>query len=184
MIKRLKERFLGKKKTRERIEIKKTSLARRLQDYAVAATFAEAGLQNTAREILEERPKILVVGRRDQFSDALIEYAIGLSKRMAYEIIALNCAALDLESSEEPNPHHKEMFKNFRSSAARGAMRFAARAVEARIPFRHVVESGSVGSSVRKLERKVNRLQFVLKDPESRREIVPDTSVPVFFISK
>jgi hypothetical protein len=184
MIKRLKKRFLGKKKTGSRVRIKKASLVKRLQDYAVAATFAEAGLPDTAREILEERPKILVVGSADQFSDALIEYAIGLSKRMAYEIIALNCAAISSEVSKRTGPYHEKMFKNFRTRAAGGVRRFADRADEAGIPFRHVVEPGETGNCVRKMEQEISRLQFVLQEPESDQDVVRETSVPVFFISK
>ena len=184
MIKRLKKRFFEKKKAGSRVRIKKASLAKRFQDYAVAATFAEAGLQDAAREILEERPKILVVGGADQFSDALIEYAIGLSKRMAYEIIALSCAAISPEASGRTGPYHKEMFKNFRARAGGNVRRFADRATEAGIPFRHVVESGDVGSCVRKMEREINRLQFVLEDAESVREVVRHASIPVFVIGK
>jgi hypothetical protein len=184
MIKRLKKRFLEKKKTGSRIRIKKAGLIKRLQDYAVAATFAEAGLQDIAREILEERPKILVVGRGHQFSDALIDYAIGLSGRMAYEIIALNCAAIHSEASGRTDPYHKELFKNFRTRAGGNVGRFADRAAEAGIPFRHVVEPGEAGSCVRRMEQEITRLQFVLQEPESEQELVRDTSVPVFFISK
>lgn len=184
MIKRLIKRFPWKKKADNRVQIKKTSSAKRLETYTMAAAFAEAGLQDAARELLQERPKILVVGNADQFSDPLIDYAIGLAKRMTYEIIALNCAVIDLDTSKKSNPYHKKMFKNFRQNAIRGVMRFAARADEARIPFRHVVESGNVGSCVQRMEREINRLQFVLEDAESAREVVRDTSIPVFFVSK
>ena len=184
MIKRLIKRFPWRKKAGNRVQIIKTSSAKRLETYTMAAAFAEAGLQDAARELLQESPKILVVGQADQFSDPLIDYAIGLAKRMTYEIIALNCASIDFETSKKSEPYQKEMFKNFQASAANGARVFAARAAEEGIPFRHVVEPGNVGSCVQRMERNINRLQFVLKDPESPREVVQDTSIPVFFVSK
>ncbi|MFC1813679.1 hypothetical protein ACFL03_13425 [Thermodesulfobacteriota bacterium] len=184
MIKRLIKRFSWKKTADNRVQIKKTGSAKRLETYTIAAAFAEAGLQDAARELLQERPKILVVGEADQFSDPLIDYAIGLAKRMTYEIIALNCASIDFGTSKKSEPYQKEMFKNFQASAANGARVFAARAAEEGIPFQHVVKSGNVESCVRKLERKTSRLQFVLKDLASPMEVVRDTSIPVFFISK
>jgi hypothetical protein len=184
MIKKLIERFPWKKKEDNHVQIKKTSLAKRFETYTMAAAFAEAGLQDAARELLQERPKILVVGKADQFSDPLIEYAIGLAKRMAYEIIALNCATIDIGTSKQSSPYHKEMFENFQSKSANSARFFATRAEKEGIPFRHVVDSGNVGSCVRKIENEINRLQFVLKDPESPQEVFYDISIPVFFISK
>ena len=184
MIKKLIERIPWKKKEDNHVQIKKTSLAKRFETYTMAAAFAEAGLQDAARELLQERPKILVVGETDQFSDPLIDYAIGLAKRMTYEIIALNCATIDIGTSKQSSPYHKEMFKNFQSKSANSARFFAVRAEKEGIPFRHVVEPGNVGSCVRKMENEINRLQFVLKDQESPQEVLYDTSIPVFFISK
>ena len=184
MIKKLTNRFPWKKKEDHRVQIKKTSSAKRLDTYTMAAAFAEAGLQDAARELLQERPKILVVGQADQFSDPLVTYAIGFAQRMDYEIVALNCAPEDAGESEQAGPYHREMLKNFRDRAINAARVFATRAAEEGIPFRHVVESGDVGSCVRKMEREINRLQFVLKDTESVREVVRHTSIPVFAIGK
>ena len=90
----------------------------------------------------------------------------------------------DAGESEQAGPYHREMLKNFRDRAINAARVFATRAAEEGIPFRHVVESGDVGSCVRKMEREINRLQFVLEDAESVREVVRHASIPVFAIGK
>jgi hypothetical protein len=163
---------------------KRTDAIRRLERYAEAAGLAQGGAQDAAREIvrrdLQERPKILVVGRGPDFSSRLVEYAVGYAKRMAYEIVAVNCAGLADRSPGRLGPSQEELFQEFRDQAAMGVKVLAARAAEEGLPFRHVVRPDSVGRAVRELEEDLGRVHFVLSAVDVTREIGVATSVPVF----
>ncbi|MGD8995737.1 MAG: hypothetical protein PVH34_11010, partial [Syntrophobacterales bacterium] len=98
MLRKIKKKIL-KKKTVDEKEVKVESrqgqtLRERIENYTEAITFAEAGLQEQAQEIMRaemaEATKVLVVGHEDTFSQPLVEYAVGFAERMGYEIVALN----------------------------------------------------------------------------------------------
>ena len=191
MIKSLIDRIFRKKAGHKRVNIsgrKRMGLARRLERYGEAAALAQAGLQDVAQEIIrreiQERPKILVVGSEDGFSRPLVDYAVGLAKRMKYEIVALNCADIATEALEKFNPYREELLEEFNSRAAKAVELLAARAAEEGVPLRHVVKSGGLSSCVRELEKEVSRLNFVLTESEPTGDLGLETSIPVFCINK
>jgi hypothetical protein len=191
VIKSLIDRFFGKKPGPKRVNIsgrKRLNVARRLERYAEAAALAEAGLQDVAQEIIrreiQERPKILVVGSEDGFSRPLVDYAVGLAKRMKYEIVALNCADIATEDPEKHSPYREELLKEFNSRAAKAVELLTSRAAEEGVAIRHVVKSGGLSSCVRELEKEISRLSFVLTESEPTRELGLETSIPVFCINK
>ena len=191
MIKSLIDRLFKKKPGLKRVSIsgrKRLDVARRLERYAEAAALAQAGLQDVAQEIIryeiQERPKILVVGSEDGFSRPLVDYAVGLAKRMKYEIVALNCAPLTTEAPEKHSPYGEELFQEFKARAAKAVELLASRAAEEGVPIRHVVKSGGLSSCIRELEKEVSRLNFVLTESVPTRELGLETSIPVFCINK
>ena len=187
MIKRIKGLFSRSPEDEKEIVVrrkKRVDAIRRLERYAEAAGLAQGGAQDAALEIvrrdLQERPKILVVGRGPSFSSRLVEYAIGYAKRMAYEIVAVNCGDLVLRSSLKLSPYQENLFEEFKGRAAAGVKLFAARAREEGVPFRHLVRPDSVGPAVRELEEEIGRVHFVLGEAEAIREIGVGNSIPVF----
>jgi hypothetical protein len=191
VIKSLIDRLFRKKSGTKRFNIsgrKRLDLARRLEKYGEAAALAEAGLQDVAQEIIRreirQRPKILVVGSEDGFSRALVDYAVGLAKRMKYEIVALNCAEISTEAPETHSPYREELFKEFNARAAKAVELLASRAAEEGVPIRHVVKAGGLSSCVRELEKEISRLNFVLTESEPTQELGLETSIPVFCINK
>ena len=191
MIKSLIDRLFRKKSGTKRFNIsgrKRLDLARRLEKYGEAAALAEAGLQDVAQEIIRreirERPKILVVGSKYGFSRPLVDYAVGLAKRMKYEIVALNCADIATEAPEKHSPYREELLKEFNARAAKAVELLASRAAEEGVPLRHVVKSGALSSCIHELEKQVSRLSFVLTESESTQKGGLETSIPVFCINK
>ena len=191
VIKSLIDRLFRKKPGHQRVNVsgrKRLDIARRLERYGEAAALAQAGLQDVAQEIIrheiQERPKILVVGREDGFSRPLVEYAVGLAKRMKYEIVALNCANIATEVLEKRSPYLEELLKEFNSRAENAVELLASRAAEEGVPLRHVVKSGALSSCIRELEKQVSRLSFVLTESESTQKGGLETSIPVFCINK
>ena len=189
MIYRVRKWFAKRKGTSAGIQIKRRgSLAKRMELYAEAAALAEAGLQDAARDIIrreiQERPKILVVGGKDGFSSPLVESAIGLAKRVACEIVALNCVPTGTEARKRSSASGEELFKDFHSRASTAVQLFASRAAEEGVHFRHVVKQGTVGSCVRELENEVSRLSFVLTESDSAQQGRFEASIPVFSVNK
>ena len=191
VIKSLLDRLFRKKPGHKRVTIsgrKRLDIARRLERYAEAAALAEAGLQDAAQEIIrreiQERPKILVVGSEDGFSSPLIDYAVGLAKRMKCEIVALNWADIATEALEQQSPYRRELLNEFSARAAKAVEPLTSRAAEESVPMRHVVKLGGLSTCVRELEREISRLNFVLTESEPTRELGLETSIPVFCINK
>jgi len=163
---------------------KRTDAIRRLERYAEAAGLAQGGARNAALEIvrrdLQERPKILVVGRGPNFSSRLVEYAVGFAKRMAYEIVAVNCAGLAHRAPQRLNAYQEDLFQQFKGRAARGVELLAARATEQGVPFQHVVRPDSVEHCVRELEEEIGRVHFVLGEAEATQGLRMAASIPVY----
>lgn len=185
MIKRIKGLF--SKRSDEDIFVRRSrtgGAARRLERYAEAAALAEGGAQDLAREIIRreirEHPKILVVAEGSTFPIRLVEFAVGLAKRMGYEIVALNCAGF---SQERSGAHMKALFQQFKERAVQGGELLASRAAEEGVPFSQIVRPDSVAQCVRDLEREMSRLQIVLTEPEATRELGAATSIPVFGVT-
>ena len=191
VIKSLIDRLFRKKSGPKRVNIsgrKRLGVARRLEKYGEAAALAQAGLQDVAQEIIRreirERPKILVVGNEAGFSRPLVDYAVGLAKRMKYEIVAVNCADIATEAPEKHSPYREELLKEFKARAAKAVELLASRAAEEGVPLRHVVKSGGLSSCIRELEKEVSRLSFVLTESKSTQKGGLETSIPVFCINK
>jgi hypothetical protein len=191
VIKTLIARVFSRKPGLERVTIsgrKRKAVARRLEKYAEAAALAQAGLQDVAQEIIrheiQERPKILVVGGEDGFSRPLVDYTVGLAKRMKYEIVALTCVDITTETSEEHSPYREELLGDLKARAAKAAKLLTSRAAEEGVTIRHVVKTGGLSNCVRELEREVSRLSFVLTESVPTRELGLETSIPVFCFNK
>ena len=97
MLGKLKKKILKKKVDENEVEVESRqgqTMREKIESYTEAITFAEAGLQEEAQEImraeLAEIAKVLVVGHEDTFSKPLVDYAVGFAERMGYEIVALN----------------------------------------------------------------------------------------------
>jgi hypothetical protein len=159
-------------------------VARRLERYAEAAGLAQGGAQDAAQELIRreirERPKILVVGLGPGFSPRLVEYAVGFAKRMAYEIVAVNCAGLAHRAPQRLSAYQEDLFQEFKGRAARGVEFLAARATEQGVPFQHVVRSDSVEHCVRELEEEIGRVHFVLGEAEATQGLRMAASIPVY----
>jgi len=192
VIKRLKGRFSkgkGRDKTVQVTSRKRVSVAKRLERYAEAAALAQAGAQDLAQEIIrreiQERPKILVIGHEDGFSRPLVDYAVAFAKRMAYEIVALNCAVMGRGAPADGlNSGQSELFQEFQRKAAKGVEFLARRAVEEGVPLQHVVKAGPPDRCLRELEEEVSRLMFVLTETEATLQVGMDRSIPVFCLEK
>lgn len=191
MIKGLKKRLLGRRKGNEGVMAKGQRMSRvaeSLERYAEAVAFAEAGMQGVAQEIIRqevrERRRIVVVGLENNFSRPLVDYAVGLAKRLGYEIVALNCVPVGHTAPKIPSPHPEELCNESECSATEGVRLLMCHAVEEGVPFQHVVAYGPPDRCIRDFQKKVRRIEFVLTEPETSFEEHMEQTVPVFCIAK
>lgn len=188
MISRFKRRF-SRGDEGVRVKSRKiSSTGERLQRYAEAVTFAEAGVQDMAQAIIrqeiQQRPKVLVVGDEEHFSHPLVEYAVGFAKRMGYEIVALNCVPFGHEAPKVLNDYQEELCKEFECRAAKGVQLLACRAAEENVSFHHIVKFGPPDDCIREVHDEIRRVEFVLTEPEVAPEEGMEPAIPVFCLAR
>jgi hypothetical protein len=188
MLKGLKDRF--SKNSKPDVAVKKRTFqgsAERLEQYAEAAAYAEAGLQDLAQDLvrsgLHEKPKVLVVGNEESFSKPLVEYAVGFAKRMDYAIVAMNCVPFGHEAPKVLSPYQEQLCREFESRAAQGAEVLACRAAEQGVDFQHVVMFGSPDRCIRELHHRTRRVEFVVTEPETSGQNGLESAIPVFSLA-
>ena len=144
------------------------SASGRMDRYAEAVTFAEAGQLDTAREVIrevvQERPKILVLGPEGLFSRPVVDYAVGFAKRTGYEIVALSCVSVS-------------------GAVGGGGDALIRRAAEEEVPCRHVVKYGASDQCIREVHDEIRRVEFVITEPEASFENGMEPVIPVFCLS-
>ncbi len=161
------------------------TLRERIESYTEAITFAEAGLQEEAQELirveLAEIPKVLVVGHEDTFSRELQAYAVGFADRMGFAIVTLNVGPVQTGSSPQ-EPDGDMRCQQFKSRCSDGVAPFRQACGEKGIVFTHLVKFGEVAQCIRDSCQTLRRVEFVLAEREScpEEEIA---GVPVFCVT-
>ena len=186
MLQKLKKKIL-KKKTADDNEVavesrKGETLREKIESYTEAVTFAEAGLQEQAQEImraeLAEAAKVLVVGYEDTFSKPLVDYAVGFAERMGYEIVALNISHVRTESTTI-GPFCDMLCEQFNNKCEEGIKTLCTLCEEKGIPFTHLVKFGEVDECIKEAHEEMRRVEFVITEPESCPE-EGRVAIPVF----
>jgi len=187
MLAALKSKILKRKKDDVSVEKRKAkTLAEKFDSYAEAITFAEAGLHETARELMAaeevEKAKVLVVGNGDSFGNPVVDYTVGLAERMGYEIIALNVNPPPAHFSKVLGSHgDRLLYEAFKSKCEQGVAAFRAASQDKGIALTHLVKLGDVDECVKEVHQQVRRVEFVITEPESYPE--PEhgrVAIPVF----
>jgi len=164
------------------VEVKKQSSLQ--DDYdrtMMAISFAEAGVPEQALEIWHQRAqrKILVLGKEDTFSEAVIEYATYLAERLGYGLLALSVGATP---SDNPlSPYQQHMQDEFHQRAAAAAAVLQQKAALRDIHCMHVVKFGDVSRAVEEVNREYRRVELVITDSQGKREeLHARVNLPVF----
>lgn len=160
------------KKLRKRSNI----LSEKMDRYQEAVTYAEAGMTEDAQRLFAEGPgtgpekpgKLLVVGRESQFSEESIDYALDMSRRLSYDILALNSAPLSCETIDVAFSRSK-VCSEFRKLSEENVRSFKERAEKLAIPFTHIVKFSDRDSAVEEVTRQFKDVEFVVSDTEEER---------------
>jgi hypothetical protein len=189
MLKKLKKKILKKKAEENEVAVesrKTATLREKIESYTEAVTFAEAGLQEQAQEImraeLAERAKVLVVGNEDTFSKPLVDYAVGFAERMGYEIVALNISPVRTES-KHIGPFCDMLCEEFDKKCQEGVGALCRLCEEKNIPFTHLVKFGEVDDCIREAHEEMRRVEFVIAEPDSCPE-EGKVAIPVFCLAR
>jgi hypothetical protein len=187
MFEALKSKIFKRNKGDVAVEKRKAkTLGEKFDSYTEAITFAEAGLQDTARELMAaeevEKAKVLVVGNEDAFSNAVVDYAEGLAERMGYEIIALSVNPVPANSSKLLGPYGDQLREEFKSRCEQGVARFRTVCQDKGIAFTHQVKLGDVDECIKEIHQEMRRVEFVITEPESCPED-GKVAIPVFCMS-
>jgi hypothetical protein len=185
MLRELKSKILKRNKDDVSVENRKAkTLGEKFDSYTEAITFAEAGLHETARELMAaeevEKAKVLVVGNGDSFGNPVVDYTVGLAERMGYEIIALNVNPPPAHFSTVLGSHGgRLLYEAFKSKCEQGVAKFRTTCQEKGLAFTHLVKLGDVDRCIKEVHEEVRRVEFVITEPESYPEH-GRVAIPVF----
>lgn len=149
-----------------------------------AIVFAEAGVHEHAKKVLEktkkESKKILVVGGDAGFSEKLMDYALSMAGRMNYEIVALNIIPVGKHLFSFLS--EKKITEELQAEPEERAAVFQGRAETREIPFQHMVKFGGFDRVIKDIHREIHRISFVLTEPDDicDEESCANASIPVF----
>ncbi len=190
MVKGMKDWFTGKGAAGAPLRVKSRKIAivaERLERYAEAAAMAQGGHPDCARDLIQkegqERPKILLVAREDGFSESFVEYSLGFSKRMGYEIVALTCLPQGRSASGRPATQPFACERQLPHRGQEGKSLLANLADDAGVPIRCVVGFGSADECVAQMLHELRRVEFVLTESEPTQWENLQPPLPVFCLS-
>jgi hypothetical protein len=148
-----------------------------VEKYQEAVTFAEAGEQEHAKtlfhkeaDVPEERSgKLLVVGRQGAFSAEVMDYALDMAKRLHYEILALNTAALSGETFRLFSASQRKLSQDFRELAQKNVKPFQEKAENLGVSFAHMVKFSERDRAIQEVNKEFPNIEFVVSDSEDER---------------
>ncbi len=180
MVRNLRTWFAKRKFKRGQVQVKArrmANVAEGLETYATAAAVAQEGhldyAQDLIRRGIQEWPKVLLVGGAGGFSPQLVDYAVGLARRMGCEIVALSC--VPSQSATRPGEG-----ASWEEEAIRWGELLMARAAEEMVPCRQVVRLGAPDQCVKGLLQEMRRVEFVLTEPRAESGLSMEVGVPIF----
>ena len=108
---------------------------------------------------------LLVLGRETEFPGVLMEYALEMAERLAYEVMALNAAGLSKDLLRAFPSARESLWQDFRTHSEENAAAFRAAAAEMGVPFSHVVKSSGPDDAIQEVQHEVGAIDFVVSEP-------------------
>lgn len=125
-------------------------------------------IEKTGTMDREERRKILVVSRNEEFEDDVVSYATHLAERLDYDILAINV--------DRMSDGHA-----FMASSIRSAHKFRKAVSLSGIGLEHQVRTGGVGHVIEGITHEHRRIELVVIDSAIQaKDEVENIAIPVF----
>jgi DNA-binding response OmpR family regulator len=109
---------------------------------------------------------LLVIGRESDFSSELIQYALDISKRMSYEILAMNAAGFDNESFRLFPAARERVCEEFKEISEKNAALFKQAAGKEGIPFKNVVMLCDQDDAITQIRKEIGDIDYVVCECE------------------
>ena len=157
----------------KRLIAKTRSFRNKVDEYQESITFAEAGEAGPAAASETEQPEekpglLLVVGNGSTFSRRMIDYALEMAQRMAYEILALNVAPLPEEAARFFAPPSSKI-QEFEEKSRENVKSFETAAREMGIPLTHAVRFGDTDAVIKEVDKEYGPIEFVVSEPAAEQ---------------
>ncbi|MFH1724719.1 MAG: response regulator [Elusimicrobiota bacterium] len=114
--------------------------------------------------------RLLVIGRDSDFPRELIEYALDLSKRMSYAILALNAAGFDSGSFKHFPAARQRVCRDFQEISEKNAAFFERLARKESIPFAHVVKFCGHDEAIAEIVSEAGHVDYAVSESEEGPE--------------
>lgn len=153
------------------------SVRDKVEQYQEAITFAEAGeapsgvAADEAVQMEEHAGQLLVIGNGSAFSGRIIDYALEMAHRMAYDILALNIAPVPEETFAFLSPSRAQI-KAFEEQSRQNVQSFQEAAQKKGIAFNHTVKCGETDAIIDQLAKAYGNIEFVVSEPENEQAAV------------
>jgi two-component system response regulator CpxR len=110
--------------------------------------------------------RLLVLGSYCDFSHDLVEYALQISKRMSYEVLALSAAGFDGQSFKLFPTARNRVCEDFEEISKKNAAVFERAARKEGIPFTHRVKFCDCDEAIEEVIREVGEIDYVVSEAE------------------
>jgi hypothetical protein len=132
----------------------------------------------------EVKRKILVVGKAYAFTNGVIDYAVNLSQRLGYDIIAMNVNPTLAQTGKFFSPYNQHLRSKFTERARVAWSSVESELASQGIHGEHVVKFEDLAGAIKDLNHEVKRIDFVITDAGIKdEEITGEIPLPVFSIS-
>jgi DNA-binding NtrC family response regulator len=168
LVEKINRAFVRKSEHEERIR-KAGFVREQLEDGAgrvEATTVRRPAAEPSTIGVETDLGRLLVIGRESDFSRELIEYALEMSKRMSYEIVALNTAGFNNESFKLFPAARRKVCEDFKEISEKNAALFRKAAQKEQVPFVHVVKFSERDEAIAEIRREFGDVDYVISVAE------------------
>ncbi|PQP33966.1 hypothetical protein C6A37_10215, partial [Desulfobacteraceae bacterium SEEP-SAG9] len=103
-------------------------------------------------------------GRESTFSKEIVDYALEMAQRMAYNILALSTAPLSCETFKLFSSSRNQVCEEFKSMSEKNAALFQEAAAEKGILFEHIVMFSEPEEALESITKERREIAFVVSE--------------------
>jgi DNA-binding NtrC family response regulator len=127
------------------------------------ATEAEQGISD---DWASASGRLLVIGQESDFSKELIQYALEISKRMSYALLAMNTAGFNNESFKLFPKARERVCQEFQEISEKNAAVFRQAAQKEGIPFAHTVKFSERDEAIDEVIMEIGHIDYVVSEAD------------------
>ena len=110
--------------------------------------------------------RLLVIGRESDFSQELIQYALEISHRMSYAILAMNVAGFSNESFKRFPKARERVCQEFQEISDKNASLFRRAAQNKGLPFAHIVKLNEQDEAIDEVIQETGYIDYVVSEAD------------------